>query len=322
MNKKIALLLRKFLTGKSSETEQADLDNWFEYTANTVNTGDVLYSWPEIKDLMWKHIAGKIKPVKRVSLLSLVWFRSAIAASVLITIGISIYFLHHANKAGNTQMATNGITISAGTSEMKQITFSDGTRVWLNARSTIRYSADYGKKTRKVDLSGEAFFDVARDATKPFVVYTLQSITKVLGTSFSVHAYPNEKQFVGVARGEVSVSLPNARGQNDCILKPGDKVSFDPHTKKVENSHINPDQLMSWKNNILYFDSLPLSEVAATLERKFGVTIHIKNAELANRLFKGTFENNELPGILGSIGLSMGLTIKQVNNTIELSSNK
>jgi transmembrane sensor len=323
MNKKIAILLRKFLTGKSSSTEQADLDNWFEHTASTVNAGDILCSWPEIKGQMWKHIAEKIKPVKRAPLLSLVWFRSAIAASILLTVGISAYIFRFAgNNTDKPQYAATQISISTGTGEMKQIIFSDGTQVWLNARSTIRYSDDYGKKMRKVELSGEAFFEVAHDTAKPFVVYTFHSITSVLGTSFSIHAYPNEKQFVGVARGKVSVSLPNARGQNDCKLMPGEKVSFDPHTKKVENSHIDPDQLMSWKNNVLYFDSLPLSEVAATLERKFGVPIIIKNTQLANRVFKGTFENKPLSGILHSIGLSMGLTIKQVNNTFELSSNE
>lgn len=323
MHKKTAILLRKFLVGKSSAEEQTELNDWYDQAPVEQPWSTKAQPWQAIKNRMWRQIEAKIKPEASTAVVINKWLRPAIAATVLIAAGISVFFIVHRPKTENIlQYAKQDIHVSTSVGELKEVALCDGTHVWLNAKSSISYSKEYGKKLREISLEGEAFFQVARDTLKPFVVNTRYSITRVLGTSFTVSAYPDERQHVGVVSGKVMVKMPDSSNRSDFRLVQGEQVSLDPATNQSELENIDPEQLMSWKDNVLCFDSQALSEVAAILERKFGNQIRVTDSGLCNRQFTGTFDNETLPHILNTISLSMGLTIKQANDTIvEISGN-
>lgn len=319
MDKKIAFLLRRFLTGKATNEEKKELDTWYNQPSRPTGPNDGLSLWPKVKVQIWSRLEASMHrevPDKGLN----VWLRPAIAATIALAVGLAIWFWSvrpSSQKAPLYAEYTLKITTAAG--EVKKNMFSDGTTVWLNAASTLSYRSDYGTKTREVLLNGEAYFEVAHDTVHPFIVHTRYSTTRVVGTSFTVRAYPGEVQMIGVATGKVQVQVDSADNQPIYSLIPGDKVSFDPQTAQTVSGHADLSMLMCWKDNALCFDSLPLTEVSASLQRKYKVPIRIANPVLARRQFRGSFQDVPLQKVLETLSLSMSLTITANGDTIIIS---
>lgn len=304
MNKNIALIIRKYLTQKASTDEISAIDQWYEQSEiPSLN----VTQWEYLKPSVWQEIEHrtriKYKPSPKLSL------KLAIAASLISIICVSgVIVVKLYNKTSPDIAFSN---ISTKTGELKKIVLSDSTIVWLNSCSSIKYPEKFPQNSRIVNITGEAYFEVKHDVSRPFIVNTLNAATKVLGTKFTVHAYPNEEQFVGVVSGKVSVALVSKFNSPESILLPGDKIKFNPADLIVCRNKIEPELLNSWANNILNFDSVSLSEVAACLQRRYGITIAFSDRQIAARKFKGTFNNKSFDSILNSIALSMGLSVKK-----------
>ena len=313
MDKNIAFLIRKFLTGKTAFAENTALGDWFRQ--NTLPRHGITL-WSRIRRRMWKHIELQIAPREDLVSGGAGWLLFSVAASILILISLGIYFYNSDKKGGIFHREPAYITVAADTGQVKKVKFIDGTIVWLNSCSSISYTNDYGTKKREVKLVGEAFFDVAHDNTRPFIVNTRYTTTHVLGTSFQVRAYSNETQSIEVTRGKVKVEMKALPGSQAYFLFPGEVVTYDPRNQRTEKSRTDLSLAGGWRSNLLHFDAQPLSEVAATLERRYGVTIRFSNVDLATRKFSGTFDNQGLKSILNSLRLSMELNIKYENQSV------
>jgi ferric-dicitrate binding protein FerR (iron transport regulator) len=136
-----------------------------------------------------------------------------------------------------------------------------------------------------------------------------------LGTSFNVKAYCDERQQITVATGLVGVEILSQDSRQQYRLRPSDRLTFNPDTKTVTRQQVNMDNLPAWKGNQLVFDRQPLWEVAKTLERKYGVSIRIPEAETAGRLFSGTFAGKDLPHILWALEYSMNVRVERPDAT-------
>jgi len=167
----------------------------------------------------------------------------------------------------------------------------DGTTVWLNARSTLRYPNHFGKNERKVELDGEAFFEVKQNGKVPFVISTEKANIKVLGTKFNVFAYKGHEEFnTSLVEGSVKVY----QGESDA-----DALDITPHEcvflsdGKLVKSYFDNSDFLLWKEGIYAFDDVPFSYIIKKLELYYDITIIQKNKKLDQYRFSGKFRQRD-----------------------------
>ena len=171
--------------------------------------------------LQYEPVAEEPKNVKPRTLYR--WMLAATSVAALILV---YFFVAQPRKETKTLTATNAPrnTVATEPGSKSQITLPDGTQVWINADSRIVYDQDFFTRNREVVLSGEAYFDVVRDTTRPFIIHTRSIDIKVLGTAFNVRSYPNEKTTeTALIHGKVEVTLHN-NPDKKIILKPNEKL--------------------------------------------------------------------------------------------------
>lgn len=174
-------------------------------------------------------------------------------------------------EAGAEDMKYNTITTSRG--RQFKVILPDGTKVWINAASTLRFPVAFNGESRVVELSGEAYFEVAKNALQPFRVQVPGRIDlDVLGTAFNVHAYGNEqKSFTTLVEGAVRVSLPGKSG-SAVVLKPGDQLQAGSNAMELVNN-ANVDKAIAWKNGLFNFEGVGLREMMRQLERWYNLEV-------------------------------------------------
>jgi ferric-dicitrate binding protein FerR (iron transport regulator) len=201
----------------------------------------------------------------------------------------------------------------------------DGSSVWLNAGSRLTYDSLYGTSRREVTLSGEAYFDVAKNPKKPFIIHTGKINIRVLGTVFNVKSYPEDRTIeTSLIRGSIEVSFPSQPSKK-IILKPNQKLIID---KTISNTNRNqngttssPAPLMNiqqlnrtgsdstiietgWMQNRLYFDDMSFQDLLKNMERKYGVSFHVADSVLDTIHFTGSFQNETVPQALDALRLT------------------
>ena len=150
------------------------------------------------------------------------------------------------------------------------LTLSDGTRVWLNSETSIQYPVAFGAKERRVFVQGEAYFEVAKDAKKPFTVQFMSSSVTVLGTSFNIRAYPEEKQSqTTLAEGSVRIYSPGS----SMLLKPGEQAEVKALSGEMVKKEVEVKTFTSWKDGRFVFEQEPLENIMRTLERWYDIRV-------------------------------------------------
>jgi hypothetical protein len=183
-----------------------------------------------------------------------------------------------------------------------ELELSDGTIVHLNSGTTLKYPVKFiAGENRQVFLDGEAFFDVAKDKKHPFVVNADKLNVRVLGTHFNVSSYP-EDDLTDVVLVEGSVGMYNSNEQfnadKNTILKPGFKGSFNKNNSNINTREVNTNMYTSWMNGGLMFRDKTFINICKKLERRYDVTIVIKNNKLANEKFNASFEDKPIEKVL------------------------
>ncbi len=225
-----------------------------------------------------------------------------------------LYFLSLKDKSRFPEMSVQQLTSPAGV--RSQVTLPDGTQVWLNGESTIKYSLPFNNQTRNVDLEGEAFFDVTRNPKSPFLVSMPHATVRVLGTMFNCKAYPGEKTEVTLAKGKVRLGTdPVNSEKKDYILSPGEHAVINS-TGQIKINKENIDKYIAWHTGFLVFDDSPLPEVVEKLERWYGVDVSVRDTQLLSSRITTTFENEPLRQVLELLELASPLKIDYVPATI------
>ena len=199
--------------------------------------------------------------------------------------------------------------------KVKIITLEDGTTVSLNYMAGLYYPKHFNHNKRKIKLEGNAFFDVARDESKPFVVETPLSMVQVLGTSFNVDA-ESHKTIVTVASGKVKVA--NKIDQNSgVVLLPDEQAIQDGdswHKKQVVSRNF-----IGWKTGNYIFENTSLSEVMNLLEKRFHFSTHFSDNKLKSRELTAEFNKQSLKDIIEIIQLSCQVRINLESNKLTIS---
>ena len=191
-------------------------------------------------------------------------------------------------------------TLSTPTGGQYNIVLADGTKVFLNAVSSIKYPTQFNGDQRVVELEGEAYFEVAKDKSKPFVVKSDKQTIEVLGTHFNVHAYKNEAAVkTTLLEGSVAVSSKNQKA----ILKPGQQSNISDNAK-IAIREVDTEAAIAWKNGRFKFDNADLKSVMKQLERWYGIKVEYHGDVSDVRFNGGTFRNKNLSEVLKVLELS------------------
>lgn len=224
----------------------------------------------------------KKKPVMRY-----LWASMKIAAVV----AMLAFIIHKEYQDYRLEHSTDVQTVTVPAGQRASLILADGTTVWLNSNSTLKYPANgFHSKNRKVTLEGEGYFEVAHDEKHPFIVETEKYDIRVLGTTFNVSAYPNSDMFeTSLIEGKVTVYQPST--QHEVTLKPHEKV--EAKDGKLYKETFSSDNDFLWRMGIYSFKDEPLETVFKKLEQYYEVKIINKNEEIASRPCTGKFRQKE-----------------------------
>ncbi len=201
------------------------------------------------------------------------------------------------------------------------LTLSDGTNVWLNAGTSLRFPQhlNTAAKNRIVYLSGEAFFDVTKDENRPFIVNAENIDIKVLGTQFNVSAYKSDEEIATtLVEGSVNV-YEKSNPDTKMNLTPNYQAAFAKEHGTFSKHYVDTRVYTGWMQNLLIIDNLRFDQILKKLERLHNVTFINKNTDLRNEVFMGEFKNESIEHILSTIASSTPFEYTIENNVITIS---
>ena len=285
MNKDI---LYKFFEGNASFEEEAAVKQWMEESAE-----NRLAFLKERKLFDAMLLLGNEEIIKNgkkrfsINLSSLRTELIKIAAVVAITLGGSYFY--YQSSLEKELMAMQTITVPAG--QRINITLVDGTNVWLNARTSLSYPVKFGKNNRQVVLDGEAYFDVTKDKSKPFIVQTDNYNVEVLGTKFDVNAYSETGEFeTTLMSGSVKVASASDSTQK-ITLKPNNKVYL--QDGKLHVTAVDDYNPYRWKEGLICFKNETFTSIMKDFEKYYGLTIQVKNKNVFKYVYTGKFRQTD-----------------------------
>lgn len=251
------------------------------------------------------------------------YLKWAASITVLLTItGLLYFFLLHSGSM---------VEYQTGYGEIQEITLPDGSQVTLNANSTLQYATDWEKQEhRLIQLEGEAFFNVVKDSIsqrnkaelsptstslmpRKFVVQTHELSLEVLGTQFNVRARHLETEVV-LQEGRIQLTVAGDDRQKAIAMEPGERIVV--ANKTLEQQVVEPEKYLSWRENQLVFDDVPLSKVAQTLEDTYGVQVVFANEQLRNLMFNGAVPSGNIEILLDALSGIYHLQISRKENVI------
>ena len=285
MNKDI---LYKFFEGTASLDEEKDVRQWMEASADNRRA---FFKERKLFDGMLllgdENIIRSGKKRFTINLSSLRTELIKIAAVVALTLGGS--FMYQQIQTEQTPIALQTITVSAG--QRINITLPDGTCVWLNARTTIQYPVTFNANERLVKLDGEAYFEVARNEKKPFIVQTDKYNIEVLGTKFDVESYSESESFE-TALMEGSVKISSLTDANESLmLTPYNKAYL--YEGKLRVMPVDDCNSYRWREGLICFKNETFASIMKEFEKYYGINIHITNLQVQKYLYTGKFRQTD-----------------------------
>ncbi|WP_435355778.1 FecR family protein [Emticicia sp. SJ17W-69] len=297
-------IIERFLQNKCTDNERQAVESWYLSFEKNL---DGISQMPEdeqitLENELYLKIKRRIRPFEQIQKTPIPWllYLGIAAAVLLISFSVWFYKIPQGDSQTNQQVLSSNWTKyeNNSTKELK-IALPDGSIVTMNPKTQITYNQS-DTKFREVNLIGEAFFDVKKDATRPFMIYTGKVTTKVLGTSFRIKAYPEMQKFeVSVASGKVTVYEKEEANKKDngVILTPNLKVTFfDEEEHFITGLVEKPEVLPTIKKESLSFNfqNIPLHEVLKTLEKAYGIEMVLENESLGNCTLNGNLDDMPL----------------------------
>lgn len=213
--------------------------------------------------------------------------------------------------------------ISTDRSQRASVQLSDGTKVSLSVDSKIKMPDVFARDVREVQLTGEAYFDVAYSPDRPFIIKSGNAVIKVLGTDFGVRAYPEEDQIeVVVKSGSVAVSSNSGEENSSVVLKPGQLARVSSNTNEIGTELVNPDAYLGWISGKLSFNQNTLEEVIGQLERWYDLEVILEDKSILDRRLTAVIDSRSLVNVMNVIALSVDFSYEIIDNKIFIRNNK
>jgi ferric-dicitrate binding protein FerR (iron transport regulator) len=293
-------LIVKYLKQQLSEEESGWVAEWLQQDkANQ----DFLFS---LEELYW---ANQMEEMQQLADTNREWkklekqilrirgnrFPAILKYAAVIVIAISLPFVLH--RAGffyqtDKQEVNHFVTMMTGKGERSQLILPDGTKVWINACSSLVYNTNLSAD-RQLKLSGEAYFEVTKDEHHPFIVSTPLLDIKVLGTKFNLRAFEEENEVrTTLYEGSVSANTPDRLFKQDFILQPGEQLIYGKNNSLLVVSAFGKED-KDWKDGIFHFKKQTLRSITYSMERIFNVEITITDPNLSREEFTCEFKDAE-----------------------------
>jgi ferric-dicitrate binding protein FerR (iron transport regulator) len=306
MKNELYILLEKFLNKKANAEEAARLmalfhqpdarerllnfyeEKWEGTTSASAN--------PEVQEQIWMRLQKQIAAADAPAPVRLsIWKKySRIAAAILLPLLFACLGYYYSEN--RFYQSTDKMVVCVDKGQKAGLQLPDGTQVWLNSASSLTYDKSYNQKDRVVYLQGEAYFDVGKDKTKPFIVQTGEISVEAIGTGFNVKAYPDDN-YITTTLIEGCVRVHDSFSSD--TLSPNESLVFSRVNRQfAKNILPDAERHTLWRSNQLAFEQERLEDIAKVLERMYNVQIKFASENLKNVRFSGKVKNNNLESIL------------------------
>ena len=214
-----------------------------------------------------------------------------------------VYKIKDSTEIEKEELCYNQIIVPAGERFLVQL--SDGTKVWINSESALRYPAYFGKHMREVEARGNVYFEVAKDSARPFVVVSRELTTEVLGTRFEVNTYGDRDEVSAtLVEGSVRVNV----GSRFVVIKPNQQFMFNTKSGTIEVNEVDAARKVMWKDGILVIDNEAFRDVVWKLERWYGVSIVNETGLVFTQSFSGEFDREDIHVAIESLCANLNIT--------------
>lgn len=309
-------IIDRYHLGQCTSEEQQDVEQWLA-------SDEVEMSFPEHADLNaleqkgWKKLSSRypqaVRPLDnrtfKLPNYPRIW---QLVACMVLLMGASLgYYLNRGSENSTNQvLAYKELKTLKG--QKLSVTLSDGTVVWLNSESTLSFPARFKGDLRELKFIGEAYFSVAKDPSRPFIIHTGKTKIQVLGTKFNLRAMAAENT-TSVVVAEGKVKFTGDSDKQELILTANKRGILETTSggTMMKTEAVYTGKYIAWKNNELVLDNLTLEEAALTLERWYNVKIKIDNQKLRKERYTGSFSNPALKQVLKSMGFAVKFSYKQ-----------
>lgn len=282
-------LLDRYLDGKATPMEIERVEAWLNQQHNPASEWQQMDGvnrdrWlTGVFDVITTEVGfnkGKVIAIHS----SRVLWRSiaAIAALLIICSGLYLAWPIFQNHLSNAPL----VALSVPENQKKQMVLADGSKVWINSLSELKYPEKFDGATREVFLTGEAYFDIRHDAARPFLIHTGKVITRVLGTAFNIKEDCKlHTVTVTVTRGKVSVANG---GEPIGVITPNQQISYNTSNNQHSKQTVDAQKVVAWQNRDIRFDDITFADAALQLQQRFKVKISFANDRVKNCRFTGT----------------------------------
>ena len=235
--------------------------------------------------------------------------------AAILLIGLFIGYYSNSRTKTSTPLYYTSLAPKGSVSEMY---LPDGTHIYLNSGSEIKYTIDGSERMREIFLNGEAWFQVAKNKDKPFLVHTSAYDVQVIGTIFNLKAYSNENEVVTtLEEGMVYVkSSGNIKLAEKIVLKPGEQLIFNKDLKNINITEVNTKWFTSWKDNKLVFVNMSFKDLQVLLERKYGVEIDVVDQNILNYHYDGIIKDETILEVLDILKQTLPIQYQIVGQKI------
>ena len=282
-------ILYKFFEGSSSLEEEMHIRQWMDASPENKEIFLKERRFFDASTLLAEITPGKTAEKSRPLSRRPAWHirevtKAAVIAALVWSGGYAYY---HSGKKQTLAMQT--ISVPAG--QRVNLLLPDGTKVWLNARTTLKYPVSFNDKERAMELDGEACFEVAQDRKRPFVVYTDKGSVTALGTTFNIEDYTSGNEFVTtLMSGSVSI-MPKNNPAKLLVLAPEQKAVWTGDSLRVEA--IDDYAVYRWVEGLICFKNESIPAIMKELEKYYGVRIHVKNQQVKPYSYTGKFRHTD-----------------------------
>jgi len=301
-------ILLRYFSGEVTDKEKLHIEEWLSYSEdNRKIASDIYYIYFAVDTVntinridspaALKSVNKRLEKGRKVSFIT--WIQR-VAAILFIPLLIGVLY----NEIKKEPVLYMEVQTNPGL--ISSVELPDGTRVWLNSGSTLKYPQSFDSDTRDVYLEGEGYFSVAKDNKKKFMVNTYGQVkVEVLGTEFNVDAYrSNEFLATTLVEGSIRMTYMEEGKEKNMIMKPEQKAIFTKEGELIEKNMTYLPKDVAWKEGRIVLRDTPLMEVLWILSKRFNVEFSLARESLKDNSFTGTFQDQDLTVILEHLKIS------------------
>ena len=310
-----------YYNNKLNEEQRRKIESWINSSEENRQTARRIFSFMLAIDVQRMHkktnteealakTKNKIKNKRRT-----IWLRWTQRSAAALLILLTVFMLWRHPQSNDQDTTAEIIEVQTVSGMTIRLTLPDSTYVCLNSESTLKYPSRFVKGTRSVYLSGEAYFEVAKDPHRRFIVHTpQQTAVEVYGTHFNVEAYPNAPLITAtLTEGSIKFRYQEGTEVKYMPLNPGQKAIYNTATQEVSRHPTSGISELAWTEGKIIFDNTPLQEALHMLGKRFGTDFIVTNPDLCNNRFTGSFSTEQIEKILKHFEISSEIHWRYLN---------